>query len=244
MCGRFAIKTVPEEMRQFYRYLEQPNFPPRYNIAPTQPVPVVRIANGVRHFALMRWGLLPSWVKDRKTFAVLFNARVETIHEKPAFKHAIRRRRCLLPADGFFERKRDDPRKQPWFIRRVDGAPMSFAGIWETWIGPNGEEMDGAAIVTTHANEMLKPLHERMPVILPADMLDRWLDPQTPLEDATALLTPAPDRQLEMFQVTRAVNRVVHDDARNIERLAELEPDEPQSARKRAVADDRQGSLF
>lgn len=239
-------------MRRLFRYREQPNFPPRFNVAPTQPIPVVRLENGVRHFALMRWGLLPSWVKDPKTFSLLINARSETVNEKPAFKSAMKRRRCLLPADGFYEWKREDARKQPYFIRRKDGAPMTFAGLWETWTGPNGGEIDTAAIITTLANRTLTALHDRMPVLLAETDFDLWLGDLTNLEQATGLLKPAPEDQLEMFPVTRAVNRVVNDDPRNLEPLIELEPDEPRPVRKRVAAkggrdsgqDSGQGSLF
>src|SRR6188508_115128 len=167
MCGRFVITSPPEALRQIFGYLEQPNFPPRYNIAPTQPVPVVILENGGRHFRLMRWGLIPSWVKDPRSFTLLINARSETIREKPAFKNAIKRRRCLIPADGFYEWKLGAPPKQPYFIHAKSGEVLAFAGLWETWTGPNGEEVDTAAIITTGANETLSPLHHRMPVIIP-----------------------------------------------------------------------------
>src|SRR5712672_2474102 len=134
MCGRFVITSPPEALRQIFGYLEQPNFPPRYNIAPTQPVPVVILENGGRHFALARWGLIPSWVKDPRKFALLINARAEGIAEKPSFRAAIRRRRCLIPADGFYEWRREGKLKRPYFIRARGGEPMAFAGIWETWI--------------------------------------------------------------------------------------------------------------
>lgn len=142
MCGRFVITSAPAALRQLFGYIEQPNFPPRYNVAPTQPIPVVLVENGARHFRLMRWGLLPGWVKDPKGFTLLINARSETVLEKPAFKRAIRRRRGLIPADGYYEWKAVDGRKQPFFIHRADGAPLGFAAVFETWIGPNGEELD------------------------------------------------------------------------------------------------------
>ena len=147
MCGRFVITSAPEALRQLFGYLEQPNFPPRYNIAPTQPIPVVMSENG-RHFRLMRWGLWPAWVKDPRKFTLLINARAESVKEKPAFKNAIRRRRCLIPADGYYEWQSLSGGKQPYFIYRRDGRPIGFAGIAETWVGPNGEEVDTVAIVT------------------------------------------------------------------------------------------------
>ena len=152
MCGRFVITTPPEALRQVFGYAEQPNFPPRFNVAPTQLVPVIIIENGVRHFRLMRWGLLPAWVKDPRQFSLVINARSETLLEKPAFKNAIKRRRCLIPADGYYEWHSSENRKRPYFIHRRDGQPMGFAALTETWMGPNGEELDTVAIVTAAAS--------------------------------------------------------------------------------------------
>jgi len=247
MCGRYAIISVPEAMRRLFRYAEQPNFPPRYNVAPTQPVPVVRIAEGARHFALMRWGLLPAWVKDPRTFTLLINARAETASEKPAFRNAMKRRRCLIPADGFYEWRREGAHKQPFFIRRKDCAPFAFAGLWETWSGPGGEEMDTAAILTTQANETLQALHHRMPVILPPEAYDLWLDEGADPREVAGLMVPAPNDQLELFAVSDAVNKVVNDDPRNIAPLAEGAVAPPPRATRSAkppAADDEQMSLF
>jgi len=176
MCGRYTIIATPEALRALFGYDEQPNFPPRYNVGPTQPIPVVRLIDGKRHFALVRWGLLPSWVKDPKKITLLINARGETVAEKPAYRAAMKRRRCLIPADGFYEWKAGTPRKQPYYIRAKDGSPLAFAGLWETWTGPNGEELETAAIVTTSANKTLSPIHDRMPVVVPPDAFDLWLD--------------------------------------------------------------------
>ena len=153
MCGRYVIKTPPELMRETFGYAEQPNFPPRYNVAPTQPIPVVRLDNGRRSFALVRWGLIPAWVKDPRGFSLLINARAESVLDKPAFRNAMRRRRCLVPADGFYEWKQDGARKRP-FYAAAKGL-VAFAGLWEPWIGPNGEEVETACIVTTAANRTL-----------------------------------------------------------------------------------------
>ena len=169
MCGRYTITSSPEALRALFRYAEQPNFPPRYNVAPTQPIAIVRLVDGKRHFALVRWGLLPSWVKDPKTFTLLINARGESAAEKPAFRAAMKRRRCLIPADGFYEWQAAGERKRPFYVRAKSGAPLAFAGLWETWTGPNGEELETAAIVTTRANRTLSPIHERMPVIVPPE---------------------------------------------------------------------------
>jgi putative SOS response-associated peptidase YedK len=218
MCGRYVIISTPEAIRAFFGYGEQPNFPPRYNVAPTQPIPIVRLVDGKRSFALVRWGLLPSWVKDPKTFPLLINARGESVIDKPAFRNAMRRRRCLIPTDGFYEWQAGAP-KRPHFVRAkrgVDGAapPLAFAGLWETWTGPNGEEMDAAAIVTTSANRPLAQLHERMPVFVPKEAFDLWLDcANVEANVAAALIRPAPDALLEAYEISPAVNRVANDSA-------------------------------
>src|SRR5579864_5968541 len=214
MCGRYVITSPPAAIRALFGYPEQPNFPPRYNVAPTQPIPIVRLDEGRRHFALMRWGLIPAWVKDPKTFSLLINARAESVLDKPAFRNAVRRRRCLIPADGFYEWRESAGRKQAYFVRRRDGAPFAFAGLYETWTGPNGEELDTAAIVTTNANRTLSVIHDRMPVILPAEAFDLWLDcAKVDAPTASALLVPARDNLLEGYQVSPAVNRVANDTA-------------------------------
>jgi putative SOS response-associated peptidase YedK len=218
MCGRYVIFSTPEAIRALFRYGEQPNFPPRYNVAPTQPIPVVRLVDGKRSFALMRWGLLPSWVEDPKDFPLLINARGESVLEKPAFRNAMRRRRCLIPTDGFYEWPAGAAAgpKQPYLVRAKAGQggapPLAFAGLWETWTGPNGEELDTAAIVTTDANPTLAAIHPRMPVFIAPDAFDLWLDcDAVPAEEAAALIKPADDALLEIYPVSPAVNRVAND---------------------------------
>jgi putative SOS response-associated peptidase YedK len=212
MCGRYVITSAPAAIRALFGYPEQPNFPARYNVAPTQPIPIVRLAEGQRQFVLMRWGLIPAWVKDPKGFSLLINARAESVLDKPAFRKAMRRRRCLIPADGFYEWRETGGRKQAFFVRRRDGSPFAFAGLCETWTGPNGEELDTAAIVTTTANRTLSVIHDRMPVILPDQAFDLWLDcAKVDAETAAALLVPARDDALEAYQVSPAVNRVAND---------------------------------
>ncbi len=202
----------------------------------------------------MRWGLLPSWVKDPKGFSLLINARGETAVDKPAFRNAMKRRRCLIPADGFYEWSAAGARKQPYFIHAKTGAPLAFAGLWETWTGPNGEELDTAAIVTTTANRTLAPLHDRMPVIVAPAAFDLWLNAtDVDAMTAAALIRPAPDDLLEAWPVSTEVNRVANDDARltrEILPVAELEPVARPPAVKRAKAvkpakdDGGQGVLF
>ena len=254
MCGRYVITSAPEAIKALFRYQELPNFPPRFNVAPSQPIPIVRLADGQRQFALVRWGLLPSWVKDPKTFTLLINARGELVIDKPAFRAAMKRRRCLIPADGFYEWQADGSRKQPYFIRLKSGQPMAFAGLWECWTGPNGEELETAAIVTTEANRALGHIHDRMPVILAPDAFDLWLNcAKVDAQTAAALIAPAPDSLFEAYPVSTDVNRVANDNAKLVEPVvvgAEPPPPPksastpPARAPKRAKKDEGQTPLF
>jgi putative SOS response-associated peptidase YedK len=247
MCGRYVIVSSPEAFRLLFGYSEQPNFPPRYNVAPTQPVPIVRLAEGKRQFALVRWGLIPAWVKDPRTFSLLINARAESVNDKPAFKNAMKRRRCLFLADGFYEWKAEGGRNRPYFARPRNGGPIAFAGLWETWMGANGEEMETAAIVTTAANRALSVFHDRMPVVVPPDAFDFWLDcRQVDAQTAAALLVPAPEDFFEAYEISPAVNRVANDDA---SLLAPVVPGADAAAEtpkrvKKPKTDERQSSLF
>jgi len=224
MCGRYALTLPPDAIRAVFGYGERPNFPPRYNIAPTQPVPVVRAArhaDGVtrRHFGLARWGFLPAFVSDPREFPLLINARAETLAEKPSFRNAFRRRRCLLPADAFYEWRcegaaRGRAAKRPCLFRRRDGATMGFAGLYETWMGPNGEEVETACIITTSANGPVSAIHDRMPAILEPRDFDAWLDPDADDPARLApLLRPAGDDVLEFFEIGPAVNSAANDGA-------------------------------
>jgi putative SOS response-associated peptidase YedK len=250
MCGRYAVTTVPEAMRALFRYLNSPDFPPRYNVAPTQPVPIVRVVEGQRELALVRWGLIPAWVKDPRTFSLLINARGESALDKPAFRNAMKRRRCLFPADGFYEWRPEKGGKRPYLVRLKSGQPMAFAGLWEAWMGPNGEEMETAAIVTTAASRVIAHIHDRMPVIVPPEAFDFWLDPSVDAEMASSVIQPAPDAQLTFFPVSAAVNRTANDSAALLEPLREGEVDEvapkPKKAAKKPVEkkDNGQASLF
>ncbi len=209
MCGRFAITLPPEAVRAFFAYVEQPNFPPRYNIAPTQPIPIVvaRAHTGglERHFLLARWGFLPGFVKDPKEFPLLINARAETLAEKPSFRAALRRRRCLVIADGFYEWRRAAPAGEgagqaPYLIRRVDRAPIGFAGLMETWSDPSGGEIDTACIITVAANRLMALIHDRMPAIClnPKRSRSGSTTTASTRATATALLRPAPEAALEL----------------------------------------------
>jgi putative SOS response-associated peptidase YedK len=249
MCGRYAITSAPEAIRRLFGYPEQPNFPPRYNVAPTQPVPIVRIHEGKRQFALVRWGLIPSWVKDPRSFSLLINARGESVIDKPAYRNAMRRRRCLFPADGFYEWKREGDRKAPYYIYLAGGGTMALAGLWEVWIGPNGEEMETAAIVTTQANRAVGVLHDRMPVIVPPEAFDFWLDSaRVDAPTAAALIAPAREGLLALHPVSPAVNRAENDGPELIAPLAAQSTAGPATGkpgrRAKASKDDGQASLF
>ena len=259
MCGRYVIISTPEAIRALFGYGEQPNFPPRYNVAPTQPIPIVRLVDGKRSFALMRWGLLPSWVKDPKAFPLLINARGESVLQKPAFRNAMRRRRCLIPTDGFYEWQVGENAggpKRPYFVRAKTDAgggapPLAFAGLYETWTGPNGEELDTAAIVTTAANRTLTAIHDRMPVFVPRDAFDLWLDcTNVEANVAAALIRPADDALLEAYEISTAVNRVANDSEALLQPASAAAPApraapplKPGKPKKSKVPDD-QASLF
>jgi putative SOS response-associated peptidase YedK len=255
MCGRFVITSAPEALRRLFGYIDRPNFPPRYNIAPTQPVPVVMVENGLRQFRLMRWGLIPAWVKDPRGFALLINARAETVLDKPAFRNAFRRRRCLIPADGYYEWSQWEARKRPYFIHPRDGQPFGFAGLAETWTGPNGEELDTVAIVTTAAGADLAALHPRVPVTITSGDFDRWLDcANDEVDAAMALLTAPAEGEFLRHPVSTRVNRVANDDPQLILPIsAQQAAEEKATAVKKTAArktvpaisgDDGQGSLF
>jgi putative SOS response-associated peptidase YedK len=254
MCGRFVITSPPAALRQVFGYAEQPNFPPRFNVAPTQPVPVVIIENGVRHFRLMRWGFLPAWVKDPKQFSLVINARSETVLIKPAFKNAIKRRRCLIPADGYYEWHTSDNRKRPYFIYRRDSQPIGFAALAETWMGPNGEELDTVAIVTAAASPDLAVLHHRVPVTIAPGDFDRWLDGfPDDVTEAMALLVAPREGEFAWHEISTRVNRVANDDAQLLlpitdeQRAAEEAPPPKRAAPRKAAPeakDSGQGSLF
>jgi len=251
MCGRYCITSAPAAIRALFRYREQPNFPPRYNVAPTQPVPIVRVAEGHRQFALVRWGLIPPWVKDPKNFSLLINARLESVNDKPAFRNAMKRRRCLFPADGFYEWKPHAGGKRPYFARPKQGGPIAFAGLWETWMGPNGEEMETAAIVTTNANAEMAAVHDRAPVIVPSEQFDLWLDcANVDEQTAAALVAPAPAGSMEVYEISPAVNRVANDSPEllapyDADAMAKSEPAAgPTPPKPGRAKDTRQGSLF
>jgi putative SOS response-associated peptidase YedK len=211
MCGRYALILPPEAVKAFFKYAEQPNFPPRYNIAPTQPVPVVVERDGSACFTLMRWGFLPAWVKDPKEFPLVINVRGETIAEKPSFRAAFTRRRCLMPADGFYEWHRVGKDTKAYLFRRPDRGVFAFAAIHETWSSADGSEIDTVALVNSHANGLMSAIHHRCPVILEPAQFEPWLDPATTREKAELMLKPPPDDALELIRIGSLVNKVGND---------------------------------
>jgi putative SOS response-associated peptidase YedK len=208
MCSRYSLTSPPEAVRAYFAYRETPNFPARYNIAPTQAVPVVCLdGEGKRSFRLMRWGLLPYFVKDVKQFPTLINARAEGVATKPAFRTAVARRRCLIPADGFYEWTGPKARRRPFLLRPRGGGLIAFAGLWECWRDVEGGEIDTVAILTCAANATITPLHDRMPVVLPPHAFEAWLDSAaTEVDAALALLQPAPDDLLEAVEIHPKIN--------------------------------------
>ena len=219
MCGRFALSATPQEVRAVFDFIETPNFPPRFNIAPTQPVATVRMIGGGRRFALVRWGLVPGWVKDPASFSLLLNARAETAAQKPSFRAAMRHRRCLIPASGFYEWHRPDGgAKQPYWIRPRDGGVVAFAGLWEEWCDPDGGEIETGTVLTVPSNSAISWIHHRMPAVIAPKDFDTWLDVRsTPYADAHALLTPASEDLFEAIAVSTRVNNARIDDRHLIE---------------------------
>jgi putative SOS response-associated peptidase YedK len=214
MCGRFTQHhTIDELIERFEVGLVEYETEPRYNIAPTQTVTAI-VQNDEREMVGLQWGLIPYWAKDAKIASQLINARAETLAEKPSFKNALAKRRCLIPADGFYEWKKQKGGSQPYYIRRRDGGLFAFAGLWEEWKSPEGELRQTCTIITTEPNELMASLHHRMPVILKPQHEAEWLDPAAHYAPAlTQLLQTYPDGELEAMPVSRAVNSPAQDDA-------------------------------
>ena len=230
MCGRYELHSNPAAIALAFGLAHPPYVDPHYNIAPTNDVPIVRVGNdGHRELVRMRWGLVPRWAKDPSIGTRMINARGETLAEKQSFRTAYRRHRCLLPADGFYEWSSvphshgAPPRRQPQHIGMTDGALFGMAGIYERWLSEEGEVLDSCAIVTTEANSLLMPIHDRMPVIVAPEHYARWLDPAN--ADVADLIAPYPSEAMACHPVSARVNSVRHDDASLIEPVAGLEPE-------------------
>ncbi len=217
MCGRYSLTTPADTLAKYFRLKKVPSIPPRFNIAPSQPIATIRLLNSDPTVVLVRWGLIPSWAKDPGIGNKMINARAETVAEKPAFREALARSRCLVPADGYYEWQREGrmgQRKQPFYIRLRDGRPFAFAGLWERWVGPDGKAVETCAILTTEPNAALKEIHDRMPVILAEAEYDQWLDPAArQAQLLQPLLRPYPPEDMTAYPVSLRVNDPAHDDA-------------------------------
>jgi putative SOS response-associated peptidase YedK len=207
MCGLYSFRKSPEETRSLFNFMDKPEFPPRQYVSPGSPIGIVTQDRAGRHFRLVRWGFIPGWVKEIKPGKPLINARGETVVEKPSFRNAMKRRRCLIPADGFYEWEGDIPgKKKPHYIQRPDQGLMAFAGLWEHWAGADGSELETGVIITTEANPQVGAFHPRSPVIIEPKDFERWFDVENvPPEEAAALLKPVPDGywQIEATTVER-----------------------------------------
>ncbi len=222
MCGRFTLTSPPESLREAFDFVELPNLPARANIAPGQEILAIRLgADGRRHAGWLKWGLVPFWADDAGIGNRMINARAESAADKPAFRQAFARRRCLIPADGFYEwQKRPGGGKQPYRVARRDSAPFAFAGLWERNETAGDGPLETCTILTTEANADLAPIHPRMPVILPAEALSTWLDPQAGRAALQALLRPHPAAPLRAYPVSDRVNAVANDDLALLEEVA------------------------
>jgi putative SOS response-associated peptidase YedK len=213
MCGRFTLTLNAAQIAARFGVPLPQSYKPRYNIAPTQEV-LALIADALgRRVENVRWGLIPHWAKDPKIAQKSINARAETLFEKPSFRDAVKRRRCLILADGFYEwRKTPQGRRVPVYVRLKSKEPFGFAGLWETWSSPDGQTLKTCTIITTEPNELIKPIHDRMPVIVPREFEDVWLDP-TPKarEELERVLRPYRAEELELFEVSSLVNSPTND---------------------------------
>jgi putative SOS response-associated peptidase YedK len=221
MCGRYELHSHPAAIALAFGLAQAPEMHARYNIAPMTDVGIVRVNNeGQREFVRMRWGLVPRWAKDTAIGNKLINARGETIADKPSFRTAYRRHRCLFPTDGFFEwaavEAGDTQRKQPLHIGMKDASLFAFGGLYERWRSTEGEVLDTCTIVTVAANELLRPVHERMPMIVAAGHYARWLDPAN--AEVADLIAPFPSSEMAYYPVSTRVNNVRNDEASLIER--------------------------
>lgn len=216
MCGRFTMATPSPELARLFDLEEMPTVAPRYNVSPTQNVLGIRARGedgSQREAAWLRWGLIPGWAKDPSIGARMINARSETAAEKPSFRTPLRRRRCLIPADGFYEWRRTGSQKQPYLVRVRDGEPFAFGGIWDVWRQGDDVVIESCAILTTEPNDLMVSIHDRMPVIIRPEEFDLWIDPsmQKP-GDIAHLMAPFPASEMDAIAVTTRVNNPANDD--------------------------------
>ena len=225
MCGRYSLAASGEDIANVFELDEIPSIEARYNVAPSQDVPVVRAtgAEGARALTRLRWGLIPHWADDPLVGARTINARAESAALKPTYRDPFRERRCLVPADGFYEWKRLTDHKQPFRITLKGGKLFAFAGLWDSWQNPEGESIETFTIVTTEPNELLGSIHDRMPVILPPEHYRTWLDPSfDDIGRLQGLLGPYPAANMEAYPVGFGINVPEHDDPSLIEPLTHV----------------------
>ncbi len=216
MCGRFALFSSVQAIKKYYNYLnEVQDWKANYNIAPSQKIPVIINENGEKNLEFFQWGLIPFWAKDKKIGYKMINTRAETISEKPSFKFAFQKRRCLIPANGFYEWRKED--KQPFFFQLKNSEIFSFAGIWENWKSPEGDYIQTCSIITTSANNFMKEIHHRMPAILPKEQEITWLSNETQ-EKLLLLLQPFSSDEM----ITRKISKNVNSVNNNFKELIEI----------------------
>jgi putative SOS response-associated peptidase YedK len=221
MCGRYTLASPTERLAEEFGFDgTSVELAPNYNVAPTQGVAAVLEEGGRRRLEVLRWGLIPPWADDPGIGSRMINARSETAPGKPSFRRAFRERRCLIPADGFYEWQRTNGAKQPYYIHMEDGRPFAFAGLWESWSKGGEGEVRTCTILTTGANALVGEVHDRMPVILAHDAYDVWLDPASERDELTGLLAPYPEDEMEAYPVSRFVNSPSNNDPRCIEPAA------------------------
>lgn len=208
MCSRYALTSPPEAVRAYFAHCNETAYPPRYNIAPSQPVLIVRHDHARRReIALVRWGLIPSWSKDPAKLSMIINARSETAAEKPSFRGSLRHRRCIVPADAFYEWSGSASARRPHMLRPAEGGLMALAGLWDHWLGADGSEIETMAILTVPASASVSRVHDRMPVILPQSRFEAWLDTSSGRSgEAEAILAAAPEGRLEILQLSPKIN--------------------------------------
>ena len=251
MCGRYAATLPPEMMVELFKLLNRIDYPPRYNIAPTQPIPVIWEQEARRTIQLVRWGFVPGWVKDPREFPMIINARAESLAEKPSFRDAIKRTRCVVPASGYYEwMKGPDGKKRPYYITLEDDEVMAFAGLYSTWSGPQGEEVDTAAIVTVEPNLEISSIYDRMPAILRGEKaIDDWLNTRdVTARDAIKLASPPPPGAMKYHPVGKAIGSALSEGPELIRPLSAeemaTEAAEKPVRRKKVAGNAGQGELF
>ena len=213
MCGRFALKAPPRSIQEHFHLPEIPDISPRYNVAPSQSVAVIRQfpQHPLPQLDILRWGLIPGWASDMKIGYRMINARGETLEQKPSFRTAYKKRRCLVAADGFYEWSHAGGQKQPFYVHLKSGAVFGFAGLWESWNNPEGGILESCTIITTAANALIGKIHDRMPVILSPEQYEAWLHFATPAQSLQQLLVPYPADKMETYRVGNEVNSPKND---------------------------------